>query len=512
MKISRILMLLVLVSSLGILAGCNNDDSHHGNGSMPKAGNFPGISFFKQGISDMAQFDSGFMPTGSQAHRSYINLLAGKLRNSCATRIERIPMGGNNGWYPQGTASITISSGNQDKSIPVRNSIPYSGLTPSGGLSAPVVVLPPLPKTELLPNPGIKEMLEPILTHDVAGKIVVVQLPVGYVGLDALLSQAFYVSGKDLAPHQFSPTFISTDLLMVLIEKALKSAGAKGFIAVLPKPIPGKQYSPYPSTSGLKDILHIPGVLVSRKAGKNLIQFLSANPGNPGSATLTVNATYAPDRTVDILTAVIPGKSDREIILGSHTDSVNVVEENGPVALMAITKYYCSLDRAQRPVSLRIVMTPAHFTGNSGTLAAEDALKNEIENKVFAAIEVEHLGAKDVTPDANGYYTRTGTNSMYAIQLSSNNDVMIKAAKEFATRIKPTLVISMKYLTFGAGIDWKNVTNTIAYFGIPKYLLSYHVPDNAVANRFLSYSLLRKQTQAVTRGIFVLANAPKDAF
>ena len=78
---------------------------------------------------------------------------------------------------------------------------------------------------------------------------------------------------------------------------------------------------------------------------------------------LTLDAPVKKTR-VRSITAVLPGKSDEVVIVDSHTDGQNFVEENGAVALVHLARHFASLPPGQRlERTLVFVAWPGHMAG-----------------------------------------------------------------------------------------------------------------------------------------------------
>src|SRR4051812_49890109 len=61
------------------------------------------------------------------------------------------------------------------------------------------------------------------------------------------------------------------------------------------------------------------------------------------------------------LQAGLPGGSPQRIVIDSHTDGTNAVEDNGPVAMVAMLRYFASLPVECRPRTLQFAFSTAHF-------------------------------------------------------------------------------------------------------------------------------------------------------
>ena len=120
-----------------------------------------------------------------------------------------------------------------------------------------------------------------------------------------------------------------------------------------------------------------------------------------------------PNTGTDEIVAFLPGaggdphdpSKGENIILASHTDGTSASEENGPLGMLAIAKYFARIPRAQRQRSLILVFATGHFTGYTKDTAWFTAHHPEILDNTVASLTIEHLGQKSFTddPQANTY-------------------------------------------------------------------------------------------------------------
>ena len=119
--------------------------------------------------------------------------------------------------------------------------------------------------------------------------------------------------------------------------KNAAAAGAKGILFV--KPLPRRQikghYEPY---EGLP--WGVPGLFLGADAGKQITDAIDAG-GHP-TARITLKAGFKHVITPSV-EATLPGASPQRIVIDSHTDGTNAVEDNGPVAMVAMARYFASL-------------------------------------------------------------------------------------------------------------------------------------------------------------------------
>ena len=133
--------------------------------------------------------------------------------------------------------------------------------------------------------------------------------------------------------------------------------------------------------------------------------------GEQQEATLTLTGTYNEDTTRH-LWGILPGRDpEKYILLGTHTDGQNAVEENGIAAKLVMAKYFGDLADAgvKFDYSLLFVGVTGHMSAYDVPYAGTWGFCNshkDLMSKVEAALNFEHLGVpeKDSTVPY-GYYT-----------------------------------------------------------------------------------------------------------
>jgi hypothetical protein len=145
------------------------------------------------------------------------------------------------------------------------------------------------------------------------------------------------------------------------------------------------------------------------------LRALSARSAQVG---IRLDARVYPHAPTDTLIATLPGASDEVMAIGSHTDGVNIVEENGALAVLALGLQAASRPRAKRPRSLALYLVTGHFggaaladpasaTGPFGPVGADatGAWRDhpEIVGKTVVALAAEHLGATEWAQQRRGF-------------------------------------------------------------------------------------------------------------
>jgi len=125
------------------------------------------------------------------------------------------------------------------------------------------------------------------------------------------------------------------------------------------------------------------------------------------TARMVLHSTTTPNTATDEIVAVLPGAEGdpndltkgENVVVASHTDGTSASEENGPLGMLAIAKYFAQIPRAKRRRTMIFCFATGHFTGYTKDTQwfidnHADALK-----KTAATLTIEHLGQKSFTDD-----------------------------------------------------------------------------------------------------------------
>ncbi len=276
------------------------------------------------------------------------------------------------------------------------------------------------------------------------------------------------------------------------------ASGAVGAIGILdlPEEAARGMYAPFFGTTAP----NIPAVYVDRKTGASLRHALDASIGLLG-AKLVLDATIA-KATSENLVGVLPGASDREILLSSHTDGPNSMEDNGPVAILALASCLGPLPPAERPRTIRIVLSGGHFIGSKGLQSYSAAHAAELAAKAIVVMELEHLGAREWTETSPGTMGLTGRPEL-AIVSTPNTKSFVDASVAFARNFPRSLVATPPLL--GEGHNFTGVP-VIQFLTVPEYLLLGGQPT--ITSQLTDYALMERQVAAFIEMEIALSQAP----
>jgi hypothetical protein len=369
-------------------------------------------------------------------------------------------------------------------SVAVSGYVPYSGSTGSLGRIAPLVELPmslpPLDPNALASALRDPQALAPTIGAALAlssrAKIALVELPELALSLRTLAGATILVNDPDNSLTLDAPrpsTALSAMLLMPGILTALAARGAAGAVVILDRPERAARGEYAPFFGALTP--NLPALYVDRTVGAAL-KSAAAGP-SPMGAKLVLDAALSTASSENVV-ALLPGASDKEILLSSHTDGPNSIEDNGPVAILGLTACLEGLGPAERPRTIRIVLSGGHFAGSLGlqTYALEHAL--DLKERALAVMELEHLGAREWTESSPGALGLTGWPEAQ-ILYTWPNAPLVEASSAFAYRLPRSVVGPPPLL--GEGQNYR-VAPLIQFITAPEYRLLGHLPE--ITSRF----------------------------
>jgi hypothetical protein len=327
----------------------------------------------------------GARPTGSAEQNAYIDWIRRQVQAIPGVQLSEQQFTINR--WTAGTTKLSMTVNGKATTLSIADAIPYTQPTGTDGVSGPAVYIPDD---------------QAITSDNAAGRIVVRPAPAGSVPMADFLLPV--VSWESYDPdNTFDPTqnffgdFINYNARVADL-RAAAAAGAKALLFV--KDLPRKQIAghvePYEGSPW-----QVPGVFLGADEGKQISDAIAG--GEQPTIRLVEQATYDRVQTPS-LEAVLPGQHAQRLVVDSHTDGTNAVEDNGPIAMVAMLRYYASQPIACRPRTLQFAFSTAHFYqrlvspnvrfGGAGQLAQQ--LDDEYDKGTVSAVLVlEHLGARD---------------------------------------------------------------------------------------------------------------------
>ena len=315
--------------------------------------------------------DLGPRPTAGTEHEAFIRWVERRLRRIPGVEMRTLP--DRIARQLEKGASLRIG----DEAVPVAGAVPYAAPTPAP-VTAPLLYVPP----------GTA-----VSAADAAGKIVVRDVVPGVIQYAVFGAVAYFVHDPDRSfdySANYERDWISAVQRITDLEEA-QAAGAAGlvFVHTLPRDQVAGHYAPYPGVPW-----DVPAVYLGADEGERLKEAATASPSAAATMTLAASRRMAPTRTV---VGRLPGQSNERIVIESHTDGMNAVWDNGPIAILALAEYFARLPQACRPRTLEFVFTTAHLhLSHSGAVRYADMLDHEYDQGTIAlVVALEHLGAKE---------------------------------------------------------------------------------------------------------------------
>ncbi len=345
----------------------------------------------------------GLRPTGSAKERRYVEALVSRLERAGVKQLhfDSVPF---RRWSAR-KWSLEVVSGPHTGRKAVPAYMPYSGSLAPGGVTAPLVAVDPT---------------QPLAAGSLAGKVALFDVPV----LNAKVGLFSALAYKGYDPHHLAPPSAPyvRDWYNNLPQaqanlQAAKAAAAIGILD-LGRDATRGSYFPYNGR-----ILAIPGIYVDRDVGSTLRQVAAAG----GRVRVELEADVANVKSRNVL-GVIPGASKELIAINCHTDGTNGLEDNGPIAIVAIAEYLARLPRHQLPRTILVLLTTGHFAGGIGARQFIHRHRHDLVPRIAAGVTIEHLGAQEWLPNAAGELKPTGNPELGAV-FGAPNRALLDAAK-----------------------------------------------------------------------------------
>jgi hypothetical protein len=339
--------------------------------------NLPSADEMWKWLQQLADWCPAF--TGSANHNHFVNFLEQRLRAvglAPQRKTFKLP------YWELKNYSLKIGG----ETVPLASYRPYSGTTPPAGVTAPLY------------DAGVGNKLD---LSGARGKIVVFEMtPVAPAtgGGERAGLIGTYPADRTV------PRSMGNALRGLRSEtndmKAFEEAGAVGVVHIWTSVSDGNardQAAPAFSVPS-----KTPTVLVGYQTGQRLKKLAASG----ASATLTMVAVTHPDTPSDNLWAVLPGQTDENIIINTHTDGCNANEENGALGIVALAQYFAKVPVPNRKRNLIFLMTTGHF-GHGYFRGTQDWIQSNQDamKKTVACVTIEHLGAQGWIDDpvANVY-------------------------------------------------------------------------------------------------------------
>jgi hypothetical protein len=396
--------------------------------------------------------DLGSRLTGNTAHNAYIDMLEQQLVDLGAEGVARdvIPI---DRWTPLTWDLAMLSEDGSELPVQVANFFPYSGDTGPGGVTAPMVD---------------RSLGLPL---DVQGKVVLCDAAIPPLTLGAFFALSWYVHERDpvalaqMMLEDYRRSWLS--LAMAVPDLTLLAEqGAVGAVVIVDESYCMARGDYVPFTTGYQGL---PAVTVDRDTGLMLRERLALRPDT--QVHLTMDASMEQANTYHLY-GFLPGATDEVVILNTHTDGQNAVEENGPAGIMAIARYFSRIPREQRARTICFSLVSGHFQAQVPDSADFVARHPEIMARAAGSITIEHLGCTNWLETTPGVYEDMGRPEAAGLFISNHPD-LIQECIELVREEDLVRVAVMHEPAFGVGAAFISAgIPAVGYLAGPTYLLN----------------------------------------
>lgn len=409
------------------------------------------------GVETMNAF--GSRTTGSKGHNDFVAYIKRQLKEMgvpCKSDMKYFDR-----WEARRSA-IVIHSAMGDIPVHVSSPFPYSGETPPGGVTAE-------------PIPIIGKHINFLLAKDKIAVIRVKDFKSVYSGI--AFNQKTAVP-EDLRVQKYYKGPVATAFVKFPFLQIARDMGVKAAICIWEDMSDAMVEGQY--LNFILDYQGIPALWVSETEGRKVLE--ACHRKDP--VTLTLEAEKEAGAKGETVSAVIEGANKEEaVIINTHTDGVNCVEENGPIALLAMMRYFLA-----HPPERTLVFTfvCGHFRlpkfkapGAISDQATSLWLQNHREFwdgknghlKAVAGLTVEHLGCME-WKDFYGEYRCTDPIDVEVVYTGNKKmDEIYHRSLEGRTKVRTVTLRGHNFLHFGEGQSLFNAgIPEIALVTSPDYL------------------------------------------
>ncbi|MCC7702975.1 PA domain protein [Janthinobacterium sp. GW460P] len=432
--------------------------------------------------------------TGSARHEAYIDALHERLARAGVKQLRFEPFSFRQWSVQMDNWCLQVMDGDRPGVLQSAGYIPYSGVTPPSGITARVAYLAPGARPDA----------------SLAGKLVLVDMPaLAWTG-QAFHQTAVHVHDPHKAMEPDTPYARPFQRLgpLITVLDGLQAAGAAGVIVILDTPTVTADGLYAPNDGKVRQL---PGVFVDRGLGQRLRESVLA--GTAPVLRLTMAASVRQVQTHNLV-GIIPGKSEELMVLASHTDGTNGLDDNGANAIVDMAQYLTRLPQDSLPRSVMLLLTSGQLAGDVGMGEFFDRHQNDgLLQRVAAMLSIGHLGALEVLPGSDGYLRLTGRFEPAAVfaprtpALMDASYAMLKQADVAPAFVLPSTESGTKYGAWPGELQYLRASQripTVRYVAQPHYLLSHGI-DTVTQ---LDYRLMQRQTVAWMQMLLDLSRVP----
>lgn len=435
-----------------------------------------------EGMHTMNSF--GTRLTGSDGHTAFINWLKKEI-SDMGIQIFSDPFYFRR-WDEKRT-SIEIFDGDEKIDIPVSSAYPYSGETTADGITEELVYVKDL--TDIPKTTGKIAVFEVANVNFIPSEIAFdkrssypedVVLPKKYEGpVITSFVQCFYGIVSKLSKAK----------AVILIWKGLHDDCVKG------------QY-----LSFIMDYQKMPMLWVNETNGQRVLEAAKEHK----KAKFVLEAELKENAFTESFYCILDGKDPKEnVIVNTHTDGTNCVEENGAIALLQLMKNMKDRELERTHI---FVFTTGHFrlprfedirTGAFQSASRWLAMHRDLWDgkgnhfKCVANLTVEHLGCKEWR-EVDGEYKYTGEQEVELVYTGNKfmDKLYIDTVKE-RKNIRTMTLRGHNALHFGEGQNFFTMgIPEISLVPAPYYLCV--ISDTHEMEKF-DIDLMTEQTETFAR-------------
>ncbi|MFD5322505.1 hypothetical protein [Streptomyces sp. NPDC127092] len=441
-------------------------------------------SFAEQELALLTEW--GPRLTGTSVHERLVDHVAGRLAE-LGLRVHEDVHTFTRWDAPDRGEGLRLTVGNHETEI--SSAFPYSGVTGPDGITGALRLLSgPVPRWS-----------------KARGGIAVVEVRNRPVPLGELVRTWDDEPGWHSAPNPLVPATLAGAGL-----GRARRAGVRGVVFAWRDITPAHARDQYlPFTLPYQDI---PAVFVAGEAADTVLAAARSND----QARLTLDATLTPGTRTRTVWAVAEGEQqpDEAILVVSHSDGTNAVEENGHIGLLSLARDVVA-DRPRRTVIF--VLATGHLRipevtskGQAATRWLSDHPDQwSRQQRAVAGLVIEHLGARQYGDEpASGRFGPTGAAEpelLYATtrELKTLVDLEWQGGDRGPTRVSAPGPL----IQFGEGEPLHDHgIPAVALVTAPQYLLSTHQDD------YVDLDLLIRQVDSFHRLLRRLDDLPAGHF
>ncbi|KAH7068988.1 hypothetical protein BKA63DRAFT_494430 [Paraphoma chrysanthemicola] len=330
---------------------------------------------------------AGPRTTGNQAHNELIDWLERELREIPGLSIRtdeydilRWQTTDSASLKDAGTLRILGTEGHEV--VPIAGAVPFS--KPCLDQRGSLVYLP---------------SHVPISEQNARGNMVLRDFPKRSIAYQMIFLQSLFKTtdlSTDMFRHYDRPGFADG-----IIKEELLDAGRAGAMGVIfmfdvERVVVESYFEPHQGVH-----FSLPAVYV----GADEAVVLKEHAVRGDQASLTISAEVSTAKTRNF-SATLAGQTKERVIYESHTDGNTYVQENGPVALLALARYFAKQPISSRKRTLEFAFNTGHLhISREGTHRHAVQLDSTFDNgEVTLIVPVEHLGTREIEarPRASG--------------------------------------------------------------------------------------------------------------